>query len=339
MPVNDQPEELVIRSEDDAWEALKRALGNDKFPEDLRVRFDGWPSLVLDVKGRDWHSTVPTRVMPPLIEVQNNINRAYAQVQYNEASTRRLRNEERDELELVVKVDKGSSLLTSELWTQLTKVAEAAVGRMSGNEIVICVAIVALSTTAAVVLKAWLKQRQQALKMQNQLQLSQQETERLRIVAAATQPRPQLAAIRDDAQAASNQLLKATRSGDVMEIHGVSLPAEEAHALVQPERERAKETELNGRFAILGNRTDKGAGFRITVKRVTDGLTFAADVLPELPADQQDVIQDAEWSKQLIDLVIRAEKLRDTVTRATVISAKAVDGDKRSRVTPIKPRR
>lgn len=338
MVHDDDRPELVLRSESEAWDALKRAMEGEGFPDDLRVRFDGWPTLTLDVKGRDWHSTVPTRVMPPLMDVQNSINLAYAQVQYNELSTRRLRNEERDSLELVVKVEPGSSLLSSEMWEQLTKVASAAVGRMTGTEIVICVTVIALSAAGGSMFKAWMRSRREARRLTNHLELSREETERLRVMANAVQPRPQLAAVQEEAQAASSQLLKATRAGDVIEIHGVPIAADEAHALAQPERERAKDVELSGHFAILGNRTDKGAGFRITVKRVSDGLTFATDVLPELPASQKDVIRDAEWSKRIVDLVVQAEKLRDSIQRAHVASAVAVESTVDPHVTPLKPR-
>jgi hypothetical protein len=94
--------ELVIKSEDDAWKALKHATSGPGYPKNLNVVFDGWPVFKLDFKGKDWDSTVPTRVMAPLLDVQRDINRAYASVRYNDFNLRRLTNEERDELELVV---------------------------------------------------------------------------------------------------------------------------------------------------------------------------------------------------------------------------------------------
>lgn len=102
-----------------------------------------------------------------------------------------------------------------------------------------------------------------------------------------------------------------------------TVTAEEAAALVQTERERAQVIGIDGEFAVLGNRTDKSEGFRITVQRLSDGLTLNADVPIELPHDQQKMIQEAEWKKKRIVLSIEAVMLRNSISQATVISASA----------------
>src|SRR6185312_2546185 len=103
---------IVVRSEGDAWKWLKRALANS-IPTDspVNLRFDGWPSLDLRFKGHDFDSSIPTRIMPPLLEAQKEIHRLYSQLRYGEQNLRRLTSEERERLELVVKVEKGSSVL------------------------------------------------------------------------------------------------------------------------------------------------------------------------------------------------------------------------------------
>lgn len=335
------PPVLVIRNEEDAWKALQQAVSGYQFPDDLRVRFDGWPVFQLDVKGRDWHSTVPTRIMPSLLEVQRNINRAYAHVAYSDFNLRRLHDDERDDLEIVVKVEKGSSLFDADLGHQLGKIADAALNRMNGTEAVIAIIGVALTIMAPVMFKAWLAARQKAVEEEARVEiskheaavrveLSSQETARMKIMAEATARHPQLETVREDAHAASNKLLKATRPGDTMTIKGIPIPAEEAHELVQPDRELAKQMEFEGAFVIHGNRTDRPNGFRITVERLGDGLRFAADVKQELPWDQQRAIQQAEWLKHPVQLVIDAEIRRDKIIRADVISAKTLNDSESS---------
>ncbi|HRQ63903.1 MAG TPA: hypothetical protein PKZ76_03415 [Xanthomonadaceae bacterium] len=319
--------ELVIRSEDDAWNALAAAVAGKEFSDDIRLRFEGWPRFELDFKGRDWNSTVPTRIMPALLDVQRDINRAYATIEYREPNLRRLRDEERDRLEVVVQVKKGSSVFNADLWPHFSRIAEAAVGRMSGDQIVVTVLGLALTIMAPVMFKAWLRARQEEKETASRVELSKQETERLKVMKEAITRQPALEASKADAEATANKLLKASKPGDTMEISGVSVSAEEAREIVQPERERATELEIEGAFAVLGNRTDKGDGFRITIRRQRDGLTFNADVPLELPAPQQKVIQDAEWSKRLVRLIVDAEMLRDSITRAVVISASEVETD------------
>jgi hypothetical protein len=299
---------VVISSEEEAWAAFERATSGDGFPEGVELVFQNWPMFQMDIKGRDWHSTVPTRVMSPLLEVQKDINRAYTSIKYSDFNLRKLKDEDRDELEVVVKVEKGSSIFNAELWKQFSHMAEAAIGRMNGDQIVITVLGIALAITAPVM-------------YESRFDLSQQETERLKVFAEAVKVHPALQTIREDTQATHNRLLKAVKPGDSVAMKGVELRSDEVAVLVQPERERAQDIFIDGVFVVLGNRTDKSDGFRITVKRLSDQLTLNADVPLELPFEQQQLIQQAEWSKGRIRLSITASILRDAITQAVVGSA------------------
>jgi hypothetical protein len=317
------PEKLVITSEAQAWEVLEQAMSVG-IPNDLVLEFNGWPSFQMGVNGKDWHSTVPTRVMTPLLDVQKDINRAYANVRYGESNIRRLKDEERDELEVVVKVREGSSLYDAELWKQFSTIAEAAVGRMDGTQTVITVLGLALLVSAPVMYKSWLASRQKEKELEHQLQMSQEETKRLEMFGAAMNRQPMLAAAQEDVQATHNRFLKVTKPGDVLAVRGQSVRAEEASVLMQPERERAQDIVIEGIFVVLGNRTDKSEGFRITVKRLSDQLTVNADVPVELPYQQQQIIQEAEWKKTKVFLSINASILRDSISQANVVTASTV---------------
>ncbi|WP_292914332.1 hypothetical protein [Nitrosomonas sp.] len=315
--------ELVIANEDDAWNALDRATKGD-FPNDLKLIFNEWPSFHIDIKGKDWDSTVPSRVMSPLLDIQRDINRAYTSVRYNEFNLRKLKDEERDELEVILKVEKGSSSFDAELWKQFNHIAEAAISRMDGNQIVIVVLGIALAYAAPAMFKIWLQSRQNEKELTSRIELSKQETERLKIFSEAINRNPALSTISEDAQATNNRLLKAIKPGDQVTLKGVELNSDEVEVIVQPERERAQDVFLDGTFIVLGNRTDKGDGFRITVKRVSDELILNADVPLELEHDQIKLIQDAEWKKGKINLSITASMLRDSFTHAVVSGAKEV---------------
>lgn len=319
--------ELVISNEAQAWQALERATNGKGFPDDVRLVFKGWPVYQLDVKGRDWNSTVPTRIMVPMLEVQKDIHRAYANVRYGADNLRRLRDDEREHLEVVIKVREGSSKFDADLWKQLSSIAEAAIGRMNGTELVITILGIGLLLTAPVLYKAWLATRQREKEMEKQLALSREETERLKIFAAAMHQQPVLEAVRDDAQATHNRMLKVAREGDVLAVQNISVNAEDAAVLAQPERERAQDIVIDDVFVVLGNRTDRSEGFRITVRRLSDGAVIQADVPIELPNDQQQLIQKAEWQKTKIVLAMNASILRGSVSQAVVCSAKAAPED------------
>lgn len=59
---------LVIRNEDQAWEALQSALA-EEVSETTQVVFEGWPVFKLTISGADFNASIPTRIMPPILEL------------------------------------------------------------------------------------------------------------------------------------------------------------------------------------------------------------------------------------------------------------------------------
>ena len=315
---------IVINNEAEAWGLLERAINGEKFPDDVQLVFEGWPVFQMGVQGKDWDSTVPTRVMAPLLDVQKDINRAYANVRYGVTNLRKLQDDERDDLEVVIKVKKGSSLFDADLWKQLSTIAEAAVGRMDGTQIVVTVLGLGLLFTAPVMYKAWLASRQKEKELDNQIAMSKQETERMKVFADAMKMQPVLAVASEDVDATQNRLLKVAKPGDLLGIKEVNVTAADAEVLAKPERARAEDVNLEGQFYVLGNRTDMSEGFRITVRRSSDNLTVKADVPIELPDEQKILIQDAEWRKTPIVLSMNASMLRGVISQAVVVSASKI---------------
>jgi hypothetical protein len=224
---------IQIKNESDAWELLERATSGELFPDDVQLDFVGWPVFQMGVQGKDWDCTVPTRVMSPLLDVQKDINRAYANVRYGATNLRKLQDEERDDLEVVIKVKKGSSLFDAELWKQLSFIAQAAVGRMSGTEIVVTVLGLGLLFTAPVMYKAWLANRQKEKELDNQISMSEQETERMKVFADAMKMRPVLVAASEDVDITQNRLLKVAKPGDLLGVKSVQVSSQDAEILAK----------------------------------------------------------------------------------------------------------
>jgi hypothetical protein len=320
---NDQRVRIIIRSADDAWELLQQALSGQDLPENLTLIFDGWPTFELNVRGKDWHSTVPTRVMGPLLEVQRDLHRAYANIRYGAPNLRKLSDEERDLLELVVKVEEGSSDYQAPMWEQFTELAKKAVEKMNSRDVVIAVLGAAVVFGGVEINKAWVAVAQEEKQVNQTVELSKQETERLKVFADAVKERPALKEARADFEASQNRLLKTVKPGDTVQLKGVALAGTDAMAITHNERARASDIHLTGTFGVIAIDASKAAGFRIKVARINDGMTFSATVPLELDSDQKDLIQKAEWSKgaKLVQLDIRATTLRGSITDAVVVSA------------------
>lgn len=317
---------IIIRSADDAWQLLQHALSGGQLPENLNLVFDGWPQFEMKVNGRDWYGTVPTRVMAPLLDVQRDLHRVYATVCYGAPNLRKLRDEDRDLLEIVVKIKEGSSDYKAPLWEQLTELGKKAIEKMDSRDVVIAVVGIAVVVGAVEINKAWVAERQEATHADKTVQLSKEETERLKVFASAVKQQPILAEAQADYEATQNRLLKAIKPGDKINAKGVELRSDQAMQLTQEERARSEDVRLTGAFRVLANDASKGAGFRIKVARLSDGLTFTAEVPLELDSNQKRLIQKAEWSKgaTLVNLDITASMLRGGISNAIVSAAEAI---------------
>lgn len=317
---------LFIRSEDDAWRALKYALDHgSELPELFDIVFNGWPTYDLNIKGKDWHCSVPTRVMGPLLEVQKDLHRAYTSVCYGSDNLRKLTDEDRDKLELVIGVKDGSSEYDADLWKQLNEITLAAVGKMTGTELIITVIGLGVVLTGGAVAKHWISTRLKEKEADNQIELSKQETERVRVITEAMTRQPVIAEFKESSIVTQSKLLKAMKPGDRITTSGVSLSSEEAREIAQTERAVSEDIDIRGVFRVLANDASRGAGFRIKVERVSDGLKLSAEVSMELDIEQKELIKKAEWSKgmELVSLHITGSMLRGNINNAVVYSASA----------------
>lgn len=318
--INDGWERIVVRNQDQAWEIFQAAVEGKELPEKFILRFEGWPAFEMKIDGRDWHSTVPTRVMVPLLEIQKDINRKYVEIAYGSANLKKLRDEDRDQLEIVVQVKKGSSDYKAPLDQQLNVLATKALERMDSVDIAISVIGIALVWGGVEIAKAWFARRQREVDAEVTVELSKQETERLKIFERATRRIPILDSARQEFEESQNRLLKVLKPNDATTLKGVELSGSDAKEITQQERARAEDTDITGVFRVLANDASKGADFRIKIARVSDGLTFSAVVPVELDQDQKDLISKAEWSKgvSLVQIELTAKLLRGSISEAIV---------------------
>lgn len=311
---------IVIRNQDQAWDVFRAAVERRDLPERFILRFEGWPAFEMRVAGKDWDSTVPTRVMSPLLEIQKDINRKYTEIAYGSANLKKLREDDRDQLEIIVKVSKGSSDFRAPLDGQLNVLAAKAIERMDSFDIAITVIGLALVWGGVEISKAWFAKRQREVEAETTVELSKQETDRLKIFERAMRQNPVLESARQDFEDSQNRILKTLKPNDETEIKGVSLTGADAMEITQQARARAEDEEIGGIFRVLANDASKGADFKIKIARVSDGLAFNATVPVELDPDQKALIQRAEWSKGafLIHIDLTAKILRGSISDALV---------------------
>lgn len=135
---------VIIKSADEAVAMLQNALGG-KFKDDesILIRFDGWPTFAVNVKGDRYNSTLPTQLMKALVEYQQSFNKFYAYSVYGR-SAKSFTDEDRFVNELVFNVKEGSSDVLAQLSERFSGLAERMVDRMTGRQLVITVLGLAL---------------------------------------------------------------------------------------------------------------------------------------------------------------------------------------------------
>lgn len=314
---------IKITSADEAWMYLEMATKGDGLPDDFDIVFDGWPNLEIKFDGKDWKGTVPTRIMQPLLDAQKDLHRTYVMMAYGFPNLRKLTDDDRDNLEIVVKVNEGSSEYIAELAPQLTEIANQAIGKMNSTDILIAILGVALIWGGKEIAKAYISAKLESAKEEQKVKLSEQETERMKVMASVVKIAPVVSDANDNYEATQTKMLKAVKPGDSVSIRDVKISSVEAAEITQREKPESLEKFMSGTFRVLANDASKENGFRIKISRLEDGMTFNADVPLALNDDCKSLIQKAEWSNgnQLVDLDIRATILNGRVTRAVVLAA------------------
>lgn len=129
---------ISIQSEESAWAYIEEALRGKYDSDVVELSFDNWPIFRLNVKGERYDSTVTTSLMRSFVDLQNHLNRIYTDTIYGRAD-RRLTTEEYERLEILFKVEQGSSNFVADLSGFFSELGRSAMEKMSGRQVVIMV--------------------------------------------------------------------------------------------------------------------------------------------------------------------------------------------------------
>ncbi|MEH6365547.1 MAG: hypothetical protein V7764_04735 [Pseudomonas marincola] len=232
--------ELVIRTEKEARHYFERALSGEFDNLSVLIKFDGWPSLDIDIEGDRYHSSLPTGVLKALVEYQSAINRAYASIAYGKTA-KSMTEEDRKDVELVFNVREGSTDTETELWGTLTTLGAKAIERMTGKQLVITVLGAAFLASATYGSVHWMD-TQAAV----QADASKQE-----IVAQILSQNEHLAQLQTDLAKASLTLVKGAYDANKITYGDVELSKQQIEAVNQRGRETSEVSRIDGAYEIV----------------------------------------------------------------------------------------
>jgi len=318
-------QEVVIRNEAEAWYWLSYAHSGATVADDVVIRFDGWPTVRLDFEGRDFHSSVPSRVMPPILDLQKELHRAYCLLKYGEDNVRKLTNDDRDASEIVVNVGDGSSIFEVQLSDQLNNIVGAVLGKMGSQEVLFAVTSLALLYAGHASWKAWLTHKAREKEIDLPLRMSEEETKRTELLSAALVHREPIRVLADGMDEVRNHALYRMKPADRLMIphSDIALDGGTAARISHAPRVESEEVRIDGEFKIFSVDSGNMSGYRIKVYRITDGLELSVRI-PDaaLSLEEREILKTAEWDKTRVLLRINARELRGKITSAALVSVK-----------------
>lgn len=317
--------DIIIKSEEDAWKWLKEAASEKpELDEVLNIKFEGWPVLGLHYSGRDFDSSVPTRIMPPLLEAQKEIHRLYCQLRYGDQNLRKLKYDDRQKLELNIKVKKGSSKYDTNLSEILTEAAKAAVTNMDSAHILYSIIAIALSWGSTVAWKSWLAHQEKQSETESRVKMSSLEKEKLELLTQVHKKDPQLRELSKGVDNFRNDSLHQLKPNDSFTVPGSDMEVDGDYAsdITTKPRVQSKEIRIDGEFIIQSVVSGETKGFKVKVKRVLDGKDINVTIPEEiLTGDLKAILKNNEWDKKPFLMQVNAKELRGEITSATLVSA------------------
>lgn len=325
VPNGSDVTKLIVRSEEDAFTLLQKALTNELADQPYVLEFDHWPVLTLRFVGEGYNSTITPRIAEALVELQHAMNRSYARLVRHASNANVLTKEERKAIEFKAKVDEGSSLITVDLGEYAETLTTALVGKMTGTELVITILGIAISGGALLAYKAFLAARSEDKKVdqatKQTVQLSEQETKRLQIFANAVLQRPELKAVHEDFDNVRHDILRSVGDASRLDVQGFPLSQEQARVMAITPRTRAEEVQLNGNYRIVKLDWSKAEEVRISLFGTdeTQREFIATMRIHNLTPQNIEKLKACEWERKLVYLSINATVLRGEVTSAAIV--------------------
>jgi len=316
--------ELKISSEREAFDLIQKALQNQIGEQPCKISFDNWPVLTIKLEGKGYDSTITPDLAEALVSLQHALDRSYARLVHDLATSRGLSLEEREALKFKAKVESGSSLIEINLGEWAERVGLALTDKMTPTQLVMMVATVAAIAGSTVAYKDFLDTRSEDKKveagMKERVLLSQEETKRHALLVQALTGSPKLADAAQDFNQARVKLLKGVGDADTLTVSGITLNREEANTVARSKRSESKDIQANGQYKILDVGLSHENEVRLKVSDAKTGREFVASFTDDsLNQSQIAMLQNDVWKRKPIYLSINATELRGQITTAVVV--------------------
>nr|CAA6828562.1 MAG: Unknown protein [uncultured Thiotrichaceae bacterium] len=316
---------ITIRNEDEAFHWLGELINGREMTADTTLKLEGWPVFSIRIEGEDFDGTMPTRIMPPLLNLQKEVNRLYCVTRYGQDNLNKLTDEDREQLELVVKVKKGSSWYDTLLQEPLIKAFTDAASRMTPTQLTITLISFGLFTTGSIGWKMWLSHREKMLELNSEVEQSKLDLEKQKLLVAAAQGNPTVQQLSNNIGEVRRDLLKQLREKDTLILADgekdkeLKVSGEYASEVSKIPREETAEEIIEGKYTIYSVIFNPD-NFRLELLD-KDGQAFVVKV-PNgtLNHKQKETLKNNGFERRPISMNLLLAKRHGKVVRASLIS-------------------
>jgi hypothetical protein len=329
-------ESFVIHNEQEAFDFLEKLNNGTISIGSQPLKFDGWPTMHIHLQGEKFNGTITPTIMKGLLELQKNIYQSYGLIRYGDANTQRLTKEERDELEINVKVSGGSSNYDINFQELLTTIFSATVGKMTPDAALVLVLGFSLMYFSASSLKTFLDNRkeirlrdieseEQRASIEALRFSSEQETKRTEILTQAMSHQPIFNAMSEHSKDFKTVMLKALSVSESISLQNVEISGDIAQELSINARRTWQDARLDGVFRIYSVDSSNLTQLKVKIQNISNNNIVIAIVQDQtMDSRHRTAIQNAEWSRQAIELTINAKELNGDFKDAVIIAAKEI---------------
>lgn len=299
---------LAIGSEEAAWEYITEALQGNYDNEVIELNFDNWPIFHINIKGDRYNSTMTTSLMRSLVELQGHLYRVYAEFAYGK-NAKSLSAEERAALEIVFKVEEGSSNVIADLSGFFTELGKNAMEKMTGKQIVTAVIGVAALFTASSAYNSYTDSQHKALV----------EINRHEITEKLLDLQPKLLQIQSEQKETYTNILKSVPDAEKVTLGTTELSRNQIETITRQERQKSELTRLDDTYKISSLKI-KQDSYKIDIIRTSDGKTIVTELQKNhLTMQDMKQIMTAFTSESPIKLNIVARAKGDIITTANIV--------------------
>jgi hypothetical protein len=344
---------IRIETEDDAWRVLRELLNDEIDADDVALDFGDadWAKVHLNFKGDVFHQTVTASMMRGMVEYQAAFYRTAALLIKDDGRTNRLTDQEKDDFELIFKVQNGSSDLNADAAEQFKNVLGKCVDKMSGKQVLTAVIVVALLFFGSPQVANYLNNDVEKTRIETAFK---EETARLAAASKqqeieSTERRDALQTIKslveenkrktdllekayreseaarrvsDFSREAVDEILRNSGKADEVTIQGVTLQQNLIKEITRTQRSRSKDVIIRDQFLVVGVESDDDTTFTVRLERVTTGEVVVATLEdPLLSAKHHKAIQQAEWKRRPVMVHIAARLVGDAYRDAKILRA------------------